>query len=852
MADLKKTQPKNEYSHQIEKNLLQRLTLHGLLEEATLRQAVLVVAGPGYGKSTAVSSFLADKKSQTVWISLTPSDNVDSRMWRSFWTAFCSIQKETDGCLLNIGAFTSNFAFENFIEILAEELDETKRYYLVLDDFHTITTPSIPRFVEKIILARIPNLCVILISRRDPLMSTVSLLSKNLLFRIDDGALRLTKDEMSRYFHQQGIVLMEQAVSEFYEYTAGWFFATHLVCLSLEKGKLYQKNPLSAVELDIFSLLETEVYTPLPLPLKNLLLKLSLLESLPIELAAHLADGQEETVNQILSISSFIVFDGFTRAIRIHPLFLDFLRKKHDSLSIWEKNKLHLQAAGWYEQNEYRIDAISHYEKVGNYDRIINILLTFNKAYPTKTMDFLQEVIGRIPDPLLKEKPIVRFLSLKFMMNNFHVEEVNRKLLELRKELELLPPTPEIQITLGEIYLHLAFQSMITVSITHTYEFVDYFKMAHKYLPEGSKLTYRPYISSGNYVCNISSHTAGEVDSFITAVKRMLPYGIALLPGTYEGYGAVAEAELAYFRKDAKLAEKHIQQALREAHDGQSLYVEIYSLFLQVRLSVAAGDYKKTVAALDQQKQLVKQANTPEGYAVCDITSGWFHAQLGHTAMVPEWIQDEAQSREVLTPVTFAADKLVRARCLLNDNEIYELLALLGAKSQGFAFESFLFGSIEMKVLKAIALNLIRDFEASAEALREAYELAAPNKIIMPFVENGKYTRTLIKRVAPYTKLPAEWLEDVQTKATTYGKRLSNFSAEFSASRITDTNKPCLSRRETQVLLSLCQNLTREEIANAYGLSVNTVKSLVNGIHNKLGVNSNIDAVRVATQLNLL
>lgn len=833
-------------------DLFQRPELHALLEEATQKHVVTIVAGPGYGKTIAVSSFLLNKKNETIWLTLTHLDDFDTRLWESLCNAFSLICNKPNDFLHNVRFPTTDFDFSNFTKIIKECFNSNKRYYFVLDDFHNITNPSILLFIEKFVLMDVPNLCTIIISRSKPMINPTYLLSRNLLFPINVEALRLTEKEMSCYFEKQNIFLMQQAKLEFYEYTRGWFFAIYLVCLALKKGVLYRTNPLNAVKLDMFSLLEQEEYLAFSDELKNLLLRLALITHPPLELTIQLAGERQELVKQLLDSNSFVNFDEFNNIVYIHNLYLDFLQKNHNTLSQEDKDEIYLVAAKWYQKNNYRIDAITYYEKIDRYDCIIDILLTFNKAYSAKTMDFLLGIIDRMPKQLLIEKPIIRFLYIKFLMNNYRMDEVQQRSLALLQELEALPKTPENIFVLGELYTHLGFQTWITSGLTKTYEYPEYFKKAYHYLPNGSTLIQKPYLCVGTYICNVSSPEAGEFDHYINAIKQMLPFCKKLLPNSFDGYLSATKAEIAYFRKDNEAAKKHIDQAIRSTHNGNCENMEITALALQTRIYVDSGNYTKTMDSLEQQKQFIKNTKSSKSYIIHDLSLGWFFAQLGLNHMVPHWIKAKQQSREVMTPITFGIDKLIRAKCLLNDNEIYQLLALLTAKSDEFSFEYYLFGLIEMKVMKAIAHNLIKEYKEAAKELQEAYELALPNKIIMPFIENGKYTRTLLSRTAPYIDIPSAWLDDIQTKSTTYAKRLSKFATIFNTTTNLKDNKPNLSHRETEILAALCQNLTRDEIATAYGLSVNTVRSIIINIHNKLGVTNNLDAVRVATQLKLI
>jgi LuxR family maltose regulon positive regulatory protein len=55
-----------------------------------------------------------------------------------------------------------------------------------------------------------------------------------------------------------------------------------------------------------------------------------------------------------------------------------------------------------------------------------------------------------------------------------------------------------------------------------------------------------------------------------------------------------------------------------------------------------------------------------------------------------------------------------------------------------------------------------------------------------------------------------------------------------------------------EVLTGLSQGLTREEIAGLSAISVNTVKSTIRSIYNKLGAVNRADAIRIATALGLV
>jgi LuxR family maltose regulon positive regulatory protein len=61
-----------------------------------------------------------------------------------------------------------------------------------------------------------------------------------------------------------------------------------------------------------------------------------------------------------------------------------------------------------------------------------------------------------------------------------------------------------------------------------------------------------------------------------------------------------------------------------------------------------------------------------------------------------------------------------------------------------------------------------------------------------------------------------------------------------------------LSKREMEVLSNLAQGFTRQDIADANSISVNTAKSTITNVYNKLGAINRADAVRIAASLGIL
>lgn len=837
---------------------LKRPHLYNLLRQSLRKPLTTVVAGAGYGKTHAVYEFLRVCDVVTIWLQLSQFDNFPTRLWENFVYAVSLQNEKLAADIKAIGFPATMQEYDRLLSVFIKSKEPGKKYVLVFDDLHLIYEPQVLTFFKILVEARIPGISIIIISRKPPDINIIGLLSKNIISIIDEDNLCFSKDEMIDYFQMQNIHISTKAISDVYNYTEGWVFAIRLVALSLEKGMIDEDYAISAAKQNLSRLIENEVFSDLAAETKDFLVKLSLIDNLPLELLVTLSSGNAGLIAAITEISSFIRYDAFLKTYRIHQLFLNFLREKQSDLKEDDKIIVYNKSADWYAENGYTVDALTYYEKAGQYDKMLKIISTLYAACPEEVAEFILEILNRLPERVYNEKPFTQVIRAKFILNCLRFDDSYAETLRIIKKYESLPKTEENKKIIGESYIILGIISFVKCAYTGDYAFQTYFKSADEYLPNGSSLIDKKNFSfnTGNYSCSVGKSVEGEFGKFINAICYTMPYASRVTNGSGSGTEYLCLTEKSYFQRDLKNAEKYAYKAIDEAKKQDQYTTECLALFYLVRTNIAFGKYAKIISLIDELRAVCGKYNTPKSYKILDITEGWFYSQIKQPDKAAEWIKKDMKSfNKATTPIDYILGRLVRAKCYLAEQKYDELLTFLDKQEKLYDSNIFILGLLEKKVLEAVALYQVKEVELSVAALQEAYDIAAPDSLHMPFIEHGSKMRTLVTAAVKNKNcaIPGQWLDMISVKSSSYAKRVSKVIVEYRiGNHIENDIGSDFTLKETELLTCLCHGLSREEIASELELSVNTVKGALQIIFDKLGAVNTADAIRIATSLKLI
>jgi LuxR family maltose regulon positive regulatory protein len=123
--------------------ILDRPRIEGLLSSALNSHVSTIVAGSGYGKTEAVYSFLKKQDFTTIWVQVSEHDNEPTRFWGDFSGAIFSANKGLAKQMIDMGFPYDGISYNKYAGAVSDALNITRKYVIVIDDFHNIHNPDI-------------------------------------------------------------------------------------------------------------------------------------------------------------------------------------------------------------------------------------------------------------------------------------------------------------------------------------------------------------------------------------------------------------------------------------------------------------------------------------------------------------------------------------------------------------------------------------------------------------------------------------------------------------------------------------------------------------------------------------
>ena len=828
----------------------ERSRLNNLFLEAIRYPLVLVCAGAGYGKTSAVHDFTQKYEADTAWIQLSERDNVGARFWESY-THTMSQLNEPLARAINKFCFPDTIDKLNQYLILARNHAKLRKQIIVMDDFHLIEDPAVIRFVEHAFLNLAPESTLFLISRSTPRINTASLVSRGHIFNMSEDDLRFTESELTRYFHRLDIPLEPGSLHEIMQDTDGWVFAINLIARSYRKAPAYSGYLRSAMKTNIFRLMETEIWDGISGRLQNFLIRLSLIDHLSVDLIALLAGRDEDLIHEMERQNAYVRRDSYINAYLIHPLFLEFLATKQELLPEEQKRETYAIAGNWCNKNGFKIDALAYFARVGDYEALVSIFFELPIQVPMDIAHYAAGLFSQIPAEEFDRVDFLAVMHIRTIMCLGLWQEAFRLAESYEaKYLRMNENSPIRNHALVGIYYCWGILRTLMCTVEDRYDFDVHYTKLNKYLPnypiELGQLANHPV---GPWVSLVGAARKGAPQEYIDALARAIYHTSYCLSGSMTGADDLARGELKFYQGDIQSAESFIIRSLDQARERKQFDIVHRALFYTLRIAVLQGNYAKMEQTLKEMEALLGENEYTLRFVTYDIAMAWYAYILCLPENIPDWLKNKFMPYGHAYFIENFGNQAKARYCYLTMN-FAPLLAYIEEQKQR---ESILFGRLEMLAMEACIHYKMKNKRKACIVLLAAYETALPNDLVMPFIEMGKDMRNLTAFALkePSCEIPKPWLESISRKSASYAKRQAHVTTAYKRAKgITDGI--AISPRENEILADLAHGLSRAETAVSRNLSVNTVKMIINSLYSKMGAENLPDLIRIATELKMI
>ena len=781
-----------------------------------------VVAPMGYGKTTAINWFLAEKTKggKAVAIRMSIYSEKLPMLWRSAQDAFRFAGLD----VLSAYDFpTGEAAATLVLEELCRAFSSGKTaYYLFLDDFHLLRDERAVRFICRI-SARLPDNAHLIVASRDRFLPAGEIvrLGGN-LHQIGMEHLRLNHTELAVYAHRCGAELSEQQLEALLRSSEGWFSAIYLNLRALsERGRLPDASS------DIFEMFTAAMIDPLPPGRQEFLAVMGLADEFTAEMARFVTENPETDaiIQDLTCQNAFVTRLPDSQRYRFHHMMKECALRKFRTLPEQSQTRYWNRFGVWYGAHGQYLHALGAYGRSGNNDAALTIIEKdagnlLSALHPEE----LLERLNACPEEVLTRHPT----AILVLMRRLFTWRQIPKMLQLKALLERAiaesPDMPEEERgnLLGECDLIMSFLM-----------YNDITKMSRLHRSASRQMS-RPAVtiqagSSWTFgspsVLMMYYRAPGELQKETHEMHECMPHYYRITNGHGLGAELVMDAEASFMQGKLREAEIGLERARAAIAGSRQENMALCCDFLELRLLRSGGRHRLDIKA---RAEALLARHDVVLLNMFESILAYYYALLQE----PEKIPDVFRLHRLDTVNYFAPGKPMME---LIENQVYlaqgefprvigrsePLLSVCGSLHYALV-------ALHIRLQTASAYEALGNRAMARKLLVRALEDAEPDGFVLPFAENAPYLMDLYLALsreletpfaASVCELSERWLSQQQTS----GSRQEPIEALRE-----------LSERERSVAQLMALRKTNREIAETLFLSEGTVKQYINRIYSKL------------------
>jgi LuxR family transcriptional regulator, maltose regulon positive regulatory protein len=857
-----------------------------LFERLNRAGRVTAVSGPaGSGKSVLLQSWIDELALAEHVAQVSVQDDRDPQR---FWASVVGALQDTvaGSAIVRPLTATQDLGGRAVVERLVADLGLLRgRIWLVIDDVHALGSADALRQLELLLMRAPAGLRFVLSSRNDLRLGLHRLRLDGELTEIRADNLRFSRDEAGLLFEAAGVRLSESALNLLHERTEGWVAGLRLAALSLTGHPDPERfaAEFCGSERTVAEYLLAEVLERQSKEVRRLLSRTSMLERVSGPLADRLTGGSggERILQKLEQAGAFVVaLDARRSWFRYHRLFADLLKSELRHTEPAELATLHCTAADWFAEHRFPQEAVRHAQAAQDWERAGRLLadhwldVTLNgqaatahqlvSSFPADAVTANAELTAVAADAELMGGSLeeaARYIALaaawaasvparrrdRFRVTlavlQLHLARQRGDLQAVAEEAEQLRSAGALDVPQRGLGEELRALALISLGIAELWSLR--FHEAEAHLERGVALARR----TGRPLLEINGLAHwGVAASFRSPTMAVERGRQAVELAQRHGWSGEAPAAIAYpmlagsliLQGELDEAERWLAEGERvlrsQAEPATAMLLHLVRGFLEI----ARDRVEAALAAFRAAGRLPGRPLRSAHPLTTEARAFLLHVlvRLGETAQADAALSETAEEERERPGMRTAAAALRLAQG--NPRAATDALARVLDGSAPGSHQGWLIAAF---LLEARAREALGEREAARRALERGLDLAEPDGLLFPFLLHP-VPELLERHARQRTAHPALAWKIIGV----LGGRPTAAPAAGRPEQLPEA----LSQAEARVLRFLQTSLSAPEIAGELYVSVNTVRTHMRHLYDKLGAHRRLEALDRARTLGLL
>lgn len=795
------------------------------------KYAVTMIDAPvGFGKTSAIKEFSQNSTKKFIWINVF-SDSKEI-FWSDFCDAFGEISSEAQKELFTLEYPHSEKNVAQIRRIL-KNLKPSEDTFIVIDNYHLIVSYYFELLIQSVIDVLPDEIHFVFLTQELPSAIAYDLVRQNAVLHITKADLELSSKDIQVFFEKHNLMISSDEADKLYDYTGGWVSAIFLQMFNYaETGKMDNKSSMN-------DLVEKTVWSKLKASQKLLLIGLSTLDFFTLKEAVMMAPDKVDSdrIEMLLNNMIFIRFDKSNRNFYVHHIFADYLNNEYKLLSKEERDEITTRTGNVFMSRNQIFPAYQKYYQAGKWEEIYKSVPSFVALYPyinRENKEFFISLINNCPYEI-REKyyyfPIIMCFVL-FMYNEksrlveyimdivFSVEE-NEELTERQKK-----------NILGTIYFVRGYTEFNNISMMH-----EFYKKSLDYAgaPVIDLTAGIPFTFGCPSMLHIFFRENESLSKILDELNSCMPDYYKLSQGHGKGAEALMKAEILFNHGDLEGAETLCHKAVYMADSREQISIAHSSMLLLSRISIFEGDYDiflEHVENAGKKFTLHADAMDIEYINQIDLVKSYMYSLIDDVGNMSEWLTDYQTIENRMNIISMSYANIVYSKYLFLNEDYQKFLGISGQFLGIASIFNLAMPKIYTYIFIAMCHLKLENKSKAIKMLGEALKLAAPEMIMMPFVENHHYFEEIFEEIN-FSSDNRDFIKKTRSLASKYESGLKSIKKS-----VLHNDNFGLTARELEVAKLAAARLSNKEIAEKLFIAESTVKSNLKIIFNKMNIAS--------------